>query len=121
VPAANAETYPFFLMAMSGSLINLGAALIAVLCLGHGPVYGTLAAYYAELFPTSVRYSGISIGYQAASIVLGGITPMLASALILWAGGSPWAVVLMMVVSALIAAGTMLISPETYRRDLKAI
>ncbi|MBC3478014.1 MFS transporter [Pseudomonas taiwanensis] len=115
------SAYPFFLMAMSGSLINLGAALIAVLCLGHGPVYGTLAAYYAELFPTSVRYSGISIGYQAASIVLGGITPMLASALILWAGGSPWAVILMMVVSALIAAGTMLVSPETYRRDLKAI
>lgn len=113
--------YPFFLMAMSGSLMLLGMALITVLCLGHGPVYGTLAAYYAELFPTSVRYSGISIGYQAASILLGGITPMLASALILWADGSPWAVVVMMVVSALIAAFTMLVSPETYRRDLKSI
>jgi MFS family permease len=113
--------YPFFLMAMSGSLLLLAIALITVLCLGHGPVYGTLAAYYAELFPTAVRYSGISIGYQAASILLGGITPMLASALILWADGSPWAVVLMMVISALIAAFTMLVSPETYRRDLKTV
>lgn len=113
--------YPFFLMAMSGSLLLLGIALVVVLCLGHGPVYGTLAAYYAELFPTAVRYSGISVGYQAASILLGGITPMLASALILWTGGSPWAVILMMVVSALIAAFTMLVSPETYKRDLKEI
>jgi MHS family shikimate/dehydroshikimate transporter-like MFS transporter len=115
-----ATAYPFFLMVMSGSLVNLTIALLAVLCLGHGAVYGTLAAYYAELFPSSVRYTGISIGYQAASILLGGITPMLASALIIWAGGSPWAVVTMMVVSALIAAFTMMVSPETYKRDLLA-
>jgi MFS transporter, MHS family, shikimate and dehydroshikimate transport protein len=113
--------YPFFVMAMSGSLVLLAIALIAVLCLGHGPVYGTLAAYYSELFPTAVRYTGISIGYQAASILLGGITPMLASALILWADGSPWAVILMMTLSALVAATTMFISPETFRRDLKNI
>jgi hypothetical protein len=65
-----------------------------------------------------VRYTGISIGYQAASILLGGITPMLASALIIWADGSPWAVVTMMIVSALIAVLAMSLSPETYKRDI---
>lgn len=112
------SAYPFFLMVMSGSLLLLTIALITVLCLGHGAVYGTLAAYYSELFPASVRYTGISIGYQAASILLGGITPMLASALIIWADGSPWAVVTMMIVSALIAVLAMSLSPETYKRDI---
>ncbi|WP_257603872.1 hypothetical protein [Pseudomonas tolaasii] len=64
--------YPFFLTAMSGTLVNLGAALSAALCLGHDQIYGTLVAYYAELLPTSVASRS---GYQAASIVLGGITP----------------------------------------------
>lgn len=44
----------------------------------HGLVYAPQAAFFAELFPTSVRYSGASIGYQVASIAAGAPAPLIA-------------------------------------------
>jgi MFS transporter, MHS family, shikimate and dehydroshikimate transport protein len=113
-----ASAYPFFAMVETGTPALILLALVLVLCFGHGPVYGPLAAYYAELFPARVRYSGVSIGYQAASILLGGLTPMIATSLTIWAGGKSWPVALMVAVSALIAAVSMALSPETFRRNL---
>lgn len=42
-------------------------------------MYGPLAAYVTELFPTKVRYSGISLGFQLAGIVGGGLAPLIAT------------------------------------------
>ena len=42
----------------------------------HGAMYGPQAAFLSELFGTKVRYSGVSIGYQLASIVAGGLAPL---------------------------------------------
>jgi metabolite-proton symporter len=56
------------------------AALVA-LAIVLGITYGPLAALLSELFPTSVRYSGASLGYQIGAILGGGIAPMIAAAL----------------------------------------
>jgi metabolite-proton symporter len=56
------------------------AALVA-LAIVLGITYGPLAALLSELFPTSVRYSGASLGYQIGAILGGGIAPMVAAAL----------------------------------------
>ncbi len=48
----------------------------------HGAMYGPQAAFFAELFGTRVRYSGASIGYQLASILAGGLAPLIATALL---------------------------------------
>jgi len=40
--------------------------------------YGPQAAFIAESFPASVRYSGSSLGYQLASITAGGPAPIVA-------------------------------------------
>jgi metabolite-proton symporter len=53
-----------------------------------GVVYGPLAAVYARAFPTRVRYSGISLGYQVGAILGGGIAPSVAIALYAAWGGS---------------------------------
>ena len=45
-------------------------------------MYGPQAAFLSELFGTKVRYSGVSIGYQLASIVAGGLAPLIAVALL---------------------------------------
>lgn len=42
-------------------------------------MYGPLAAYVTELFPTNVRYSGISLGFQLAGIFGGGLAPLIAT------------------------------------------
>src|SRR3546814_5507830 len=44
------------------------AAIVIALVL-HGAMYGPQAAFIAELFPTRIRYSGVSIAYQLTSIV----------------------------------------------------
>ena len=48
---------------------------------GPGParaMYGPQAAFITELFPTRIRYSGVSIAYQLTSIVAGSLAPIIA-------------------------------------------
>lgn len=40
--------------------------------------YGAQAAYIAESFPGSLRYSGSALGFQLASVTAGGPAPILA-------------------------------------------
>src|SRR5262249_39909856 len=100
-------------MVGTGSPILAGLALALTLGLGHAAVYGPIAAYYCELFPVNIRFSGISICYQMVSVLLGGFTPMVASVLIVWSGGEIWSVALLVGVTSLIAGLTLAISHET--------
>ena len=55
---------------------------IALSLIFHDIQYGPQAAMIAEGFPTPVRYSGSSIGYQLASVIAGGPAPLIAAALL---------------------------------------
>ncbi len=55
---------------------------IALSLVFHDIQYGPQAAMIAESFPTPIRYSGSSIGYQLASIIAGGPAPLIAAALL---------------------------------------
>ncbi len=57
--------------------------LIAVVlaAIAHDLQYGPQAAFIAESFPASVRYSGSALGYQLASITAGGPAPIIATIL----------------------------------------
>ncbi|TQM01951.1 MFS transporter [Pseudonocardia kunmingensis] len=86
----------------------------------HGAMYGPQAAFLSELFGTGVRYSGVSIGYQLASVVAGGLAPVIAVAL-LGAFGSGYAIAVYLAacsVVTMIAVGTY---GETRDRDLAAL
>jgi metabolite-proton symporter len=48
----------------------------------HDLQYGPQAAFIAESFPGSLRYSGSSLGYQLASITAGGPAPIIATVLL---------------------------------------
>jgi uncharacterized membrane protein len=41
-------------------------------------MYGPQAAFITELFPTRIRYSGVSIAYQLTSILAGSLAPIVA-------------------------------------------
>jgi hypothetical protein len=47
----------------------------------HDMQYGPQAALIAESFTPRLRYSGTSLGYQLASIIVGGPAPIIATAL----------------------------------------
>ena len=50
----------------------------AVMAAALGLSYGPQAALYAEMFPTNVRYSGVSIGYSLGSILGGAFAASIA-------------------------------------------
>ncbi len=64
---------------------------IAILAIGLGFTYGQQAAYYAELFPASIRFSGVSISYAIGAILGGAFAPTIATALV-QATGTTWSV-----------------------------
>ena len=80
-------------------------------------VYGPLAAYFSELFSTSMRYSGASISYQLASILGGGFAPTIATALFAWTGSYVGVAIYIMAV-ALISLGSTYFLTETFRTGL---
>ena len=48
----------------------------------HSFMYAPQPAIMSEMFPTRMRYSGVSVGYQVTSIVAGSIAPIIATSLL---------------------------------------
>ena len=70
-------TFVFFnlLDSRDPSKILLGVVVGLIL---HSLMYAPQAAFFSELFGTSVRYTGASVGYQLASIFAGALAPIIA-------------------------------------------
>lgn len=66
-----------FPLVNTGDVRLLGAGLMLI-TLGLGFTYGAQAAWYTELFPASVRFSGVSISYALGSILGGAFAPTIA-------------------------------------------
>jgi MFS family permease len=62
--------------------IGLLFAALAILTIGLGFTYGPQAALYTELFPASIRFSGVSISYAIGAIAGGAFAPTIATAIV---------------------------------------
>ena len=51
-------------------------------------VYGPIAAFLVELFPTKIRYTSLSVPYHIGNGVFGGLVPLISTALVAWSGNS---------------------------------
>jgi metabolite-proton symporter len=98
---------------------NFGLIVLAIIggLLFHGAMYGPQAAFLSELFGTKVRYSGVSVGYQLASVVAGGLAPVIAVALYT-SFDSGYAVSVYVALSAAVTIFAVATYGETSRRDL---
>ncbi|HWI76519.1 MAG TPA: MFS transporter [Sphingomicrobium sp.] len=67
----------FFPMLASGSDGAIILAIVIGLVL-HASMYAPQAAFITELFPTRIRYSGVSIAYQLTAIFAGSLAPIIA-------------------------------------------
>ncbi|ROZ64280.1 MFS transporter [Kocuria soli] len=59
--------------------------ILAAVVLGlviHAFMYAGQPAIMAEMFPTRMRYSGVSLGYQVTSIIAGSLAPIIATTLL---------------------------------------
>lgn len=93
----------FFQMLNTGHTGMIWLAIALGLALGHGSVYGAQGAYFSELFPARIRYSGLSLVQQLGPILGGGLSPLVATAL-LAEYGSPASVACYMAAMALLSA-----------------
>jgi MFS family permease len=79
VGAVCACSWGFFAFPMMNSGHNpiiMSAIIIGLVF--HALMYAVQPATMAEMFPTRMRYSGVSLGYQVTSIVAGSLAPIIA-------------------------------------------
>ena len=79
VGAVLGATWGFFAFPMmnSGNYVVVTSAVTIGLVI-HAFMYAPQPAIMAEMFPTRMRYSGVSLGYQVTSIVAGSLAPLIA-------------------------------------------
>jgi metabolite-proton symporter len=99
-----------------------GKVLLAVVVglFFHSLMYAPQAAFFSELFGTSVRYTGASVGYQLASIFAGALAPIIALKLL----GTPeenntTAVAIYVCVASAITVVAVLFAKETKASSLR--
>ncbi len=80
-------SYPCFVWLTSQDLPRMITAQIALTVL-VACYMGPFFAAIAELFPTSLRYTGLSVGYNIGAALFGGTAPLIATVLIEWSGNS---------------------------------
>ena len=120
VGAVGVAIWSFVFFDLVGSRSE-GLIILAVLVglLLHALMYAPQAAFFSELFGTSVRYTGASVGYQLASIFAGALAPIIAVKLLgSTADPQPTAVAIYMTVASVLTVISVLLARETARSSL---
>jgi MHS family shikimate/dehydroshikimate transporter-like MFS transporter len=105
----------YFPLLQTGSAVIIILAFVLVMNTAHDTQYATEGAYFSELFPTRIRYSGISISAQLGGVFAGAFAPLIATALLDVSG--IWLVTIYFTAMCSISAIAAYLSPETYQAD----
>jgi MHS family proline/betaine transporter-like MFS transporter len=93
------------------SIVALSFALFLAMYNGPGP------AALSELFPTNVRFTGLSIGYNISAAVFGGFAPF-ASAYLIDLTGQKVAPAYFLTICALLTLATLVSLKESFRKSI---
>jgi MHS family shikimate/dehydroshikimate transporter-like MFS transporter len=107
-----AFAFPLFWMLESKSVAMVFAAIMIAMNFGHGMMFALESTYFPELFGPSVRYSGASFGFQVSAAIGGGFSPIIATALVGYFGGT-MGVSIMMIGIALLTLWAAIAARET--------
>ena len=114
-------TWGFFAFPMydtgNAGMIFLGLLIGLIF---HALMYAGQPAIMAEMFPTRMRNSGVSTGYQVTAIVAGSFAPFIATAL-LKEFGSSVPIALYLMAAAIISFIALLYTRETKGIDLRSL
>jgi len=109
--------YPLFVYISSGSVLNaqLGLIIFAIITAGFMAILPTTLV---EIFPTKVRNTGYSLGYNLPFAIFGGTSPLIATLLIKYTNNlaSP-SIYLMFAAAVAFLSGLML--KESFNKSLK--
>ena len=121
IGAALGATWGFFAFPMmnSGNYVIVIAAVTIGLII-HAIMYAPQPTIMAEMFPTRMRYSGVSLGYQVTSIVAGSLAPIIAVKLLdVYDSSVPIAIYLAAACAVTLVA--VVFTRETKGIDLKSL
>ena len=94
--------------------------LLTILLLYVAMVYGPIAAYLVELFPTRIRYTSMSLPYHIGNGWFGGFLPLIAASIVVFTGdiyAGLWFPILVAAATFIIG---VIVLPETRERDIRA-
>lgn len=113
-------SFPFFWVLDADAVILMYVFYAGAYAIGVGAVYGVEPSFFAELFGTKVRYTGLSLAAQVPSILIG-LWPMVSTALFAATDGDPWPIALITVVAAAIGLVCAWLAPETNKADMTRV
>ena len=109
---------PILSMVSSGNIVLVTLGFVIGFSICQSATFGPMAAYIAEQFGTRSRYTGASIGYQAATLIGGGFTPVILASLHAKADGETGLVAMFMIGVAIVSAVFIGMTKESKDRDL---
>ena len=93
--------------------------LIVILVIYVTMVYGPIAAFLVELFPTRIRYSSMSLPYHIGNGWFGGFVPLIATSVVVMTGDIYAGLYYPMAVALLAAIVGGFFVKETFKNDIK--
>ncbi|SOB82394.1 MFS transporter [Streptomyces sp. 1331.2] len=107
-PLLESVSRPLMFVALAGAMVVLGC------------MFGPVAAFLPELFPTRVRYTGAALTYNLGGVVGGALTPLVATRLTA-AYGTAQPVGWYLAGLGVLALGCLRLLPETTGAELGAV
>lgn len=109
---------PAFMLLTTGSPVAIILVMVVGFMLACQGVVGVHMSYFPEIFGSRYRYAGVTLGREFASIIGGGVAPMICAALLAMFSNSWIPVAIYMSLTMLVSFIATRLSPETVDRDL---
>lgn len=110
--------FPFFWLVGTKEAAFVYAAFMIASGVGYAGMLGAQPSFFVELFGTTARFSGFAFAREIGTLIGGAPVPLIATLLVAWMDGEPWGVAVYILILAGITAVAVILSPETYRRDI---
>ncbi|AXF24376.1 MFS transporter [Burkholderia pyrrocinia] len=110
--------YPYFTLLQSGRFSHVIVALILANSIAIGILEGAQPAFISELLPVHLRFSGLGIGREIASVLGGGLSPVIATALLAHYRSATPIVIYLVILGAVTVVATCF-APETHPKAMR--
>jgi len=108
----------YFPVLATGNAVLVWTAIVVLVAAGTGCMFAIQGAYFAEMFSTGTRYTGLGVVYQGSALLGGAPTPAIALALAAAFGYSYWPPAIFLAAMCAVSAVCVLLTTETHRSDL---
>jgi MHS family shikimate/dehydroshikimate transporter-like MFS transporter len=114
-----AYAFPVFSIMDAGTQGAVTLAVVIAIGVGQGMMFGVGAVLLPELFPTGVRYTGASLGFQVGAALSGGFSPLIMASLFSSSGQGTTGISIYLIVLAAITLAATLSVKETAHLPLQ--